>query len=285
MKNSSTVSIFLNTIFVWIMIIATLVVAIIALIKAMHTTKNGCSGDNNVIVQAVKEEASSSDSSGCTAPSTCVLPPPYEGATSDYFSSAGSPCSPLSPSDTFTYHFNNQAYQDDITISATYSDTLGFTFQTSTIGSIPRTFTTTATWNAFPTDGTQLPFDDELPLGGMIYYRQIPGDDGGTNGEWFFDVWYDPYFRSCLCPEPDDLYGSDPPYVAKGTISKCECKCFTDASYHSFYITFDGTYFSIFSLVGVSSFDTDKTIVILHNKFIITINKNDATASYEITPN
>ena len=55
MKNSSTVSIFLNMIFVWIMIIATLVVAIIALIKA------------------VKEEASSSDSSGCTVASTCVL--------------------------------------------------------------------------------------------------------------------------------------------------------------------------------------------------------------------
>lgn len=127
--------------------------------------------------------------------------------------------------------------------------------------------------------------DQEVSITEIIYYRQISGDDGTTNGEWFMDVWYNPPFRSCLCPQPDDLYGSDPPYVAKGTISKCECKCFKNGSFNSFYMTFDGTYFSIFSYGDVHSFDTDKTIVIYQNKFIITINKNDATASYEITPN
>ncbi|MAI13151.1 MAG: hypothetical protein CMM15_03955 [Rhodospirillaceae bacterium] len=37
------------------MLIATLVVAIVALIKPMHTTKNGCSCDNDAIVEAVKD--------------------------------------------------------------------------------------------------------------------------------------------------------------------------------------------------------------------------------------
>lgn len=54
MKNS-TVSISFYTIFLWIVLIATLVVAIVALIKAMHTTKNGCSCDNDAIVEAVKD--------------------------------------------------------------------------------------------------------------------------------------------------------------------------------------------------------------------------------------
>ena len=50
-------------------------------------------------------------------------------------------------------------------------------------------------------------------------------------------------------------------------------------------MTFDDTYFSIFNFENVSSFDKDQTnTVIGQNKFTIKINKNDATASYEITP-
>ena len=57
-----------------------------------------------------------------------------------------------------------------------------------------------------------------------------------------------------------------------------------DDKIDSFYMTFDGTYFSIFNMVDAYSYDTDQTNKVIEpNRFTIKIN-NDGTASYEITP-
>ena len=128
-----------------------------------------------------------------------------------------------------------------------------------------------------------------------VYYRQIPGGDtsGNTNGEWFMDQWLsDPVNSpptSCFCTTPDELnVGSSG--ETSGTVSKCDYTCYkykNDGFYTSFYMTFDGTYFSIFFSDGnVFSFDTDqKNAVIGPNTFSITMPSSNAEdASYTIAP-
>ena len=226
--------------------------------------------------------------SGCTAPSRCVLRPNAAGH-SDYFSPCGTPCSPLSPSDTVAYYMSDPDL--NTTFTATYSDTSGFTFRSTSPYGVPwGPKATTTKWQSYPLEWV----DENADSAAYIYFRQVPGDDGTTKGEWFIDAWNlgTQYTSSCLCPKPDELYPANAS-SASGTISKCECKCYQYSyrysdyiDYDSFLMTFDGTYFSLFSWNDVSSFDTDQTnIVFGHNKFTIKINKNDATASYEITPN
>jgi hypothetical protein len=216
--------------------------------------------------------------SGCPAPSKCVLRPNPAG-NSDSFSPCGTPCNPLSPSDTITYIQGTLDFAPT-TFSVTYSDKSGFTIDGGTHGITWGPITTTTKWAPF--------LIDMISSGGYfdgntyIYFRKVPADDGTTKGEWFMDGWdcFEPF--SCLCPKPDALYPNNAS-SASGTISKCECK-----GYHyndeCFYMTFDGTYFSIFQKNNVLSFDTDQiNIVFAYNKFTIRI-KNDGTASYEIRP-
>ena len=241
-------------------------------------------------------ETPSSNSTGCITPQSKCLINPTDDGKSDYFSPCGTPCSPLSPSDTITYYV---ADRDEVeTISVTYSDTSGFTFKS--------TPSWNASWGPFPKDPEDIPKWNKMTLEfilpgydrAYIYYRQVPDVfSGGRKGEWFMDGWTegvvypDAYVptTSCICTEPNELYPANAS-SASGTIPNCGCMCYKyyrkdDDIYDSFYMTFDGTYFSIFDMFSVHSFDTDQTnTVIDQNKFTIKINKNDGTASYEITP-
>ena len=127
-----------------------------------------------------------------------------------------------------------------------------------------------------------------------VYYRQIPSDT--TNGEWFMDQWSsgsgdsgesgDSATTSCFCKNPDEFYGP-----TTGTLSESEYKCYQyendDGSYTSFYMTFDGIYFSIFFSDGsVSSFEKTTTTTNKSSiKFFITFPSNGDEAVYKITPN
>lgn len=129
-----------------------------------------------------------------------------------------------------------------------------------------------------------------------VYYRQIPSDT--KNGEWFMDQWSsgsgdsgesgESATTSCFCKNPGELYGP-----TLGTLSESEYKCYQYEN-TSFYMTFDGIYFSIFFSDGsVSSFEktttiTKKTITITNKssiEFFITFPSNGDEAVYKITPN
>lgn len=251
----------------------------------------------NLLVGAeLPVEAPSSGSSGCTAASkNWCSKPTGSGSTGD-ICLVGTPYSPISCSkitqSSFNYaYYTSTSYTDYLGITATYitngnSSTFSFKNDEYGVDSLP----TTPQWQSVFVS----PIFNINSLT-YVYYRQIPGGDtsGNTNGEWFMDQWLsDPINSpptSCFCTTRDELnVGSSG--ETSGTVSKCDYACYkykNDGFYTSFYMTFDGTYFSIFFNDGsVFSFDTDqKNAVIGPNTFSITMPSSNAEdASYTIGP-
>tara|TARA_X000000950_G_scaffold284660_1_gene388297 strand:+ start:817 stop:2457 length:1641 start_codon:yes stop_codon:yes gene_type:complete len=243
-------------------------------------------------------EAPSSGSSGCAAASKNWCSKPTGSGPTGAVCLAGTPYSPIScskitQSSYEDYNPSYTSYTDYRRITASYipngiSGT--FSFYNDNDEDSSDILPTTPQWQSVSIAPI---FEINFPT--FVYYRQIPGGDtsGNTNGEWFIDQWLSDAVNSpstsCFCTTPDELnVGSSG--ETSGTVSKCEYPCYkykNDGFYTSFYMTFDGTYFSIFFSDGnVFSFDTDqKNAVIGPNTFSITMPSSNAEdASYTIGP-